>query len=284
MIATASPGSSIGLYAGSGFYQPNASNPGTTQGAYSNVFTAFQGAFWDQTNQPPVISASTSMTQQTKPGSPSPLPRPNCSSTPPCATSRCLKADNDFGSSWGFPERARQPERRNSSSPYVIVVGGTSVTTQNTAPSDPTTSALYAAALANDPSTLRQLVVAGLKIMPSNVTAPQTQTFLESVWNQFDFTPCVEPERIEPGHLDRRGLRRRRWRRRHDAADALVPACLRPRADQRQSRALWRARPRRARRRRQFRGQHVVLRAALPTWSVRAGPKAPALLHRCGPR
>ena len=197
VIATASPGSMIGLYAGSGFYQPGATDPGTTQGAYSNVFTAFQGAFWDQTNQPPVISASTSMTQQTKPGSPFAIAASELFVDAALRNITVLKANNDFGSSWGFGNGLAN-QNVNSSSPYVIVVGGTSVTTQNTAPSDPTTSALYASALANDPSTLWQLIVAGLKTMPSNATAPQTQTFLESTWNQFTFTPVSDPSESNP--------------------------------------------------------------------------------------
>lgn len=197
IIAAASPGSTIGLYAGSGFYQPNASDPGTTQGAYSNVFTAFQSAFWDQVNQPPVISASTSMTQQTKPGSPFAIAASELFVDAALRNITVLKADNDFGSSWGF-NNGLANQNVNSSSPYVIVVGGTSVTTQNTAPSDPTTSAMYAAALAGDPSTLWQLVVAGLKAMPGDVNAPMQHTFLESVWNQFVYTPVDNPSPSNP--------------------------------------------------------------------------------------
>lgn len=197
VIATASPGSTIGLYAGSGFYQPGAPDPGTTQGAYSNVFTAFQGAFWDQTNQPPVVSASTSMTQQTNPGSPFAVAASELFVDAALRNITVLKADNDFGSSWGFANGLAN-QNVNSSSPYVIVVGGTSVTTQSTAPSDPTTSALYTSALAEDPWTLWQLVVAGLKTMPSNVTVPQTQTFLETTWNQFTFTPVSDPSESNP--------------------------------------------------------------------------------------
>jgi hypothetical protein len=46
--------------------------------------------------------------------------------------------------------------------------------------------------------TLWQLVVAGLKTMPSNLTAPQTQTFLETTWNQFTFTPVSDPTESNP--------------------------------------------------------------------------------------
>ncbi len=109
IIAAASPGSTIGLYASSGFYQPNAPDPGTTQGAYSNVFTAFQGAFWDQVNQPPVISASTSMTQQTKPGSPFAIAASELFVDAALRNITVLKADNHFGSSWKHPRRLANP-------------------------------------------------------------------------------------------------------------------------------------------------------------------------------
>ncbi len=188
VVAGASPGSTINLYAGSGFYQPGAPDPGTTEGAYSNVFTAFQAAFWDLVHEPPVVSASTSMSQQTKPGSPFATAAWELFVDAALRNITVLKADNDFGSSWGF-KNGLANQNMNSSSPYAIVVGGTSITTHNAAPSDPTTSALYAAALAGDPSTLWQLVASGLRTMPGDVRAPMEQTFLEAVWNQATFTP-----------------------------------------------------------------------------------------------
>jgi hypothetical protein len=194
VIAGASPGSTIGLYAGSGFAvsPPQGTNytgaPGTTEGAYSNVFTAFQAAFWDQAHNPPIISASTSMGQQTKPGSPFAIAAAELFVDAALRNITVLKADNDIGSSWGF-NNGLANQNVNASSPYVIVVGGTSITTHETAPKDPTTSAMYAAAMAGDPSVLWPLVVAGLKAIPGGLELPQSYTFLEAVWNQYTFTP-----------------------------------------------------------------------------------------------
>lgn len=189
VIATASPGSTIGLYAGSGLSGPTWAGLGSTEAAYSNVFTAFQAAFWDLVNEPPVVSASTSMSQQTKPGSPFAMAANELFVDAALRNITLLKADNDFGSSWGF-RNGLANQNINASSPYIVVVGGTSITTQQSAPYDSLLGPLYAGALANDPATLWPLVAGGLTALPASVAASAAgeATFLEATWNQFLFT------------------------------------------------------------------------------------------------
>lgn len=187
IIATASPGSPIGLYAGSGFSSTLVAGGGPTANAYSNVFTAFQGAFWDLANNPPVISASTSMTQQTAPGSPFWMAAQELFVDAALRNITVLKADNDFGSSWGF-RNGLANQNVNASSPYVVVVGGTSLTTQQAAAYDPTVAALYASASANNLAALWGLVAGGLTVLPADVANAGQATFLEATWNQFTLT------------------------------------------------------------------------------------------------
>jgi len=186
VVASASPGSTIGLYAGSGFYTGAASGSGSTRGAYSNVFTSFQAAFWDRTNEPPVISASYSMTQQTRPGSLFATAAQELFIDAALRNITLLKADNDFGSSWGFANGLAN-QNVNVSSPYIVVVGGTSLTTLAASLSDPTVASLHGSATANDLATLWQLVAGGLTVLPSTVSGPEVTevTFLESVWNNY---------------------------------------------------------------------------------------------------
>ena len=184
VVASASPGSKIGLYAGSGYHGVPGGGP--TAGAYSNVFTSFQAAFWDRVNEPPVISASYSMTQQTRPGSLFATAAQELFIDAALRNITLLKADNDFGSSWGFANGLAN-QNVNVSSPYIVVVGGTSLTTLAASLTDPTVAPLHESAMANDLATLWQLVAGGLTVLPSAASGAEATevTFLESVWNKY---------------------------------------------------------------------------------------------------
>jgi hypothetical protein len=184
VVASASPGSMIGLYAGSGFYDGTA---GSTKGAYSNAFTSLQAAFWDLVNEPPVVSASYGMNQQSRPGSLFATAVEELFIDAALRNITLLKADNDFGSSWGFANGLAN-QCVNISSPYMVVVGGTSLTTLAAALNDETVAPLYGSAAANDLATLWQLVAGGLTVLPSTVSGAEATeaTFLEAVWNKYE--------------------------------------------------------------------------------------------------
>src|SRR5258708_38494725 len=104
-----------------------------------------------------------------------------------------VQADNDFGSSWNFANGLANPAI-NMSSPYLLLVGGTSITTVAAAPMDgsvfstPSSSeSLYALAMAGDLPTLWLLIEGGLTTLPSDVSGPDAAqtTLLESVWNTY---------------------------------------------------------------------------------------------------
>ena len=62
-------------------------------------------------------------------------PRRNCSSTPPCATSPCSRPTTILGRAGA--SITASPTRTSMQFAFIVVVGGTSVATQNAAPSDP---------------------------------------------------------------------------------------------------------------------------------------------------
>ncbi len=183
VVISAAPGSRIGLYTGSGF------DGGVAQ---SNGFTAFQAAFWDEVNNPPVISSSYSIFQQSAPDSPFALAVRELFIDAALRNITMVEANNDWGSGWNFGNGLAN-QAINVSSPYLLSIGGTSLTTFATAPLDATISAmpsyadaLYTKAMTGDPATIWSLVQGGLTTLPSNVGAGAAETtFLESVWNFF---------------------------------------------------------------------------------------------------
>jgi hypothetical protein len=183
VIASAAPGSKIGLYAGSGFTAPS----------HANVFTSYQTAFWDTVNNPTILSSSFSILQQTNPSSVFYNAIKELFIDGALRGVTMVQANNDWGSSWGFAD-GRANQAINSSSPFMLLVGGTSLTTMAAAPLDPTIASepsaeqsLHGLATAGDLAILWRLVAGGLTMLPSaaSASAAEQHTFLESVWNSF---------------------------------------------------------------------------------------------------
>jgi hypothetical protein len=176
VVASAAPGSRIGLYAGSG----------TGGHATSNVFTSFQAAFWDTANAPSVISSSYAIFQQTAPGSPFAAAARELFVDAVLRNITVIDANNDYGSSWAIANGLAN-QAINASSPFVVWVGGTSVTTLESAPKDGSLAELYGQAMAGDPAVLWELIQSGLMRLPSATSPSQASqnTLLEAVWNSF---------------------------------------------------------------------------------------------------
>lgn len=181
VVISAAPGSTIGLYAGSGFHG------GVAQ---SNAYTAFQASFWDQANDPAVVSSSFSIFQQSAPDSPFADAVRELFIDAALRNITMVEANNDWGSGWNFGNGLAN-QAINVSSPYLLSIGGTSLSTFASAPLDSTISAtpypsqaLYGLAMAGDLATIWRLVQGGLTVLPNNVGADAAEeTFLESVWN-----------------------------------------------------------------------------------------------------
>ena len=193
VVSSANPNSPLGLYVGSGI----------NGFAHSNVFTAYQSAFFDHIHAPPVLSSSFSIVPQSAPGSPFAYAVQQLFIDAALANMTVVVADNDWGSSWSFGNGLAN-QAINVSSPYALLVGGTSLTPLSDAARDgsiaslPTLSdSLLSKAMAGDLATVWLLIEGGLTRLPSAVSpeaAPAT-TFLEAVWNVYALTGSV----LHPG-------------------------------------------------------------------------------------
>ncbi len=151
-----------------------------------------------------------------------PAPSRSCSSTRPLRGVTMVQANNDLGSGWASPTGLAN-QAINSSSPFMLLVGGRRSRRWRRRPSIRRSPAsrrpaqsLYGLAMAGDLATLWSLVEGGLHHAAEHGVRSGERgrnIFLEAVWNSF-----VICER--PSHA---AARRQRWRRRHLAADALVP-------------------------------------------------------------
>jgi hypothetical protein len=189
VVTAINPAGTIGLYAGSG--------PSGNPVAHGNGFTAYQAAFWDDVHHPAVISSSFSIEQQTAPGSPFAYAAQQLFVDAALRNITMVQANNDFGSSWDFANGLAN-QAINSSSPYAILVGGTSLTTLAAASQDATVTALYDKAMAGDMAVLWHLVEGGLVKLPSAVadTAAGSTTLLEAVWNSYYLSGTHETQKL----------------------------------------------------------------------------------------
>ncbi|MBI2742201.1 MAG: hypothetical protein HYX38_37380 [Rhodospirillales bacterium] len=174
-VAAVNPNSNIGLYVGSG-YNGNAD---------ASTFTALQSAIWDTTNNPGVISNSFGDDQSMSPDSPFYQAYWQLYIDAALRNQTLFSALGDGGSGNETGNGLTNVEI-NITSPYSVLVGGTSLSTLGTAESDPTLSSIVASALADDRSTIWQLMAGGLTSLPDDANA--LQVFVETVWNTYQVT------------------------------------------------------------------------------------------------
>ena len=172
IVATVAPNSPLVLYAGSGSHH----------GANANNFTAYQSAIWDLTNNPQVISSSFSFTSQVAPGS------LFFKATDELWTDVALRnislfsdmGDRGSGNSFGNGLTNGNTSR---ASQYVVMVGGTSLSTVGAANADATLADVTQKAMAGDLGMLWKLAAGGLTQMPD--TASAGTAFVETIWNRY---------------------------------------------------------------------------------------------------
>ena len=186
VVAATDPNSNIGLYVGSGTPSPSTENA---------VFTAVQSAIWDTVHNPPVTSNSWGDAQSMTPGSPFYQAYWGLYVDAALRNQTSLIALGDGGSGNQTGNGLTSVET-NVTSPYNILVGGTSLSTLAIAQTDPTLTTaqgtppvppLVSLALAGDRATIWQLVSGGLTAMPS--AANSTDWLVETVWNGYVTLP-----------------------------------------------------------------------------------------------
>ena len=192
VTAAINPNSDLALYNGSG------RGSGANANSNSTVFTTFQAAIWaaasnyagtETVGPAPVVSSSDTDLQSLSPLSPFYQAYMQLFIDAALMNQTVLVANGDGGSG-AKTGNGLANVVNNVTSPYNILVGGTSLSTVNQASVDPTLngtnanfSPIYSLAMAGDRGTLWSLVAGGLSQMPG--TAAASDWFIETVWNQY---------------------------------------------------------------------------------------------------
>ncbi|TAJ82527.1 M10 family metallopeptidase C-terminal domain-containing protein [Reyranella sp.] len=176
IAATVTPNSKLTLYAGSG----------SAAGAGSNAYTAWQSAVWDTTNNPQVVTSSFGFAESVAPRSPFHNAVDQLFTDAALRNISVINSTGDGGSSYKFGNGLTNTSTSRSS-PYGLMVGGTSVTLGEHASLDPTLQSFVDKAVAGDEATIWQLISGGLTHSPVGGLAG-AKTFIETVWNQYYVT------------------------------------------------------------------------------------------------
>ncbi len=171
VVTAINPQSTLVVYAGSG----------TAHGAHSNAFTAYQSAFWDTINNPAVITSSFNYASLSAPGSPFLIASNGLYVDAALRNISVFNDAGDGGSGETFGNGLPNASTTHNS-PYVVVVGGTSISTGSAAQGDSTLSDLVDDANAGDLPTLWQLMAGGLTQLPAGGNANR---LVETVWNRY---------------------------------------------------------------------------------------------------
>lgn len=166
VVAAVSPNSNQVLYAGDG----------------AGSFSSMQEAIWDSNNTLGALSSSFSESQRSAPGSPFYAAYQGLMEDAALRNISVFMSAGDGGSSEKIGEGIPMTDISHDS-PYTVVVGGTSISSQSQAEVDPTLITIISKALAGDRATLLDLVAGGLRTMPTAAT--DISLFIETVWNQY---------------------------------------------------------------------------------------------------
>jgi hypothetical protein len=167
IVTAIDPTSTLVLYAGSG--------------ASASTMTAYDSAIWDTKNGPGVVSSSFGAGFRPAAGSPFAWAVHQLFVDAALRNMTMVTANGDGGSGVEFANGIVNGGNP-ASSPFEIMVGGTSLALENVAAQDPTLFAIVKDALAGDPGTIWQLVQGGMTSFPG---VDRDTWLVETVWNQY---------------------------------------------------------------------------------------------------
>ena len=174
--------------------------PRSTQYLYApasgTIFNTYQQIFFDDTYDPGILSSSYGMSVQFTAGSPFQVAWENLFIDGALSNVSVNLAAGDQGSA-AFQGNGVANYWASQSPTYALAVGGTSIASRDAAGYDSTLTSLLDKALNDDPTTVFQLVAAGLRTLPSDLPdvaptdfpARHLETLFESVWQSLEFTP-----------------------------------------------------------------------------------------------
>jgi len=177
--------------------------PNSTQLLYSFLggtpFNAYQQAFFDTAHHAPVLSSSYPVTGQPTANSPFQWAWQQLFVDGALANVSVVMAGGDEGASATYANGIANLANTHSS-PFTLIVGGTSIATLASSLSDSTLAQLETLAMQDDPGTVFQLVATGLRVLPSHMSsatpapagqATSLQALFETVWQTLSVTPSA---------------------------------------------------------------------------------------------
>ncbi len=177
--------------------------PNSTQLLYAppadaSVFSAYQRVFFDFDNDPKVLTSSYGINFRPTPNSPFQVAYQQLFVDGMLSNVSVHNAAGDSGSN-GYAANGVANIMPSTAPTYALVVGGTSIASITAAQSDHTLAGHLAKAMASDPSTIFDLVAAGLVTLPINLStaappdpSPVLASLFESVWQQLSFEPDAD--------------------------------------------------------------------------------------------
>jgi hypothetical protein len=172
MATAVNPRSTLILYAGSG----------GNLNAESDPFTAYQSAIWDEVNHPSVVSSSYKFsTDQPHPQSPFMVAARELFIDAALRNISLFSSAGDGGSSYALATGGNSVSNTRSS-PYGVVVGGSSLSLEQYAAADTSLSDVFNPAMQGNLAMLWELVQGGLTAMP---VANSNAWFVEAAWNHY---------------------------------------------------------------------------------------------------
>ncbi|MEP9377961.1 DUF4114 domain-containing protein [Aquabacter sp. CN5-332] len=184
VVTSAAPGSTIGLYVGSG----------QNGNSYFSSFTGYQQAFWDLLHNPGVISSSFGDLQMPNPDSPFYEATSQLFVDAMLRNISVFSANGDGGSGDQVGNGITN-QYTTYTSPYGVLVGGTSLETPDMANHDTTVREIVEQVAAGNLATIWQLVSGGMVGLPTDPTSVDT-TFIETVWNSYYLAGAM----LNPGY------------------------------------------------------------------------------------
>ena len=173
VVTSVAPNSPLIAYAGSG----------TASNAQANPYTAYQGAFWDTINKPEVITSSFSLGAMVAKDSPFLFAARELFKDAALRGITVFNDNGDRGSGASFANGQTNVNTAHSS-PFAVMVGGTSVSSLPVAEADATLSQIVTGALDKNLAIVWQLIAGGLNQLPQS-GGLSTALLVETVWNQY---------------------------------------------------------------------------------------------------
>ncbi|GEP55167.1 M10 family metallopeptidase C-terminal domain-containing protein [Reyranella soli] len=187
MVAAIAPQSPLVFYSGSGL-------------TLADAFTAYQSAFWDDVNNPQVITSSFRYTPMVAPGSPFFKASAELFVDAALRNITVFNSNGDGGSGYELPNGLTNINTSRSS-PFSVTVGGTSISSTLAALNDDTLQGIVDKAASGDLATIWDLVAGGMTQSPVGMSGGSA-ALIETAWNVYYLNGTTFSNRVGTGYRE----------------------------------------------------------------------------------